>query len=271
MIPLRPLAALVVLASSAGPAFAHEFWIDAHRYRVSEGEAIVADLRVGEGFEGIEVAFLPAGFRRFGIVQGGTETPVEGRMGDRPALGQSAPGEGLAVVVHVTTDSLLTYQDFATFESFVRHKDAAWVLDAHTTRGLPADGVREGYSRHAKALIAVGAGAGADRALGLETEIVAEANPYTDDLSAGMPVRLLYKSAPRARAQVEVFERSPDGAIAVSTVRTNPSGRATVPVRPGHVYMLDAVVIREPEGPLAERPGVMWESLWANLTFAVPD
>ena len=31
------------------------------------------------------------------------------------------------------------------------------------------------------------------------------------------------------------------------------------------------IVLREPEGDLADRPGVVWESLWANLTFAVPD
>jgi hypothetical protein len=44
---------------------------------------------------------------------------------------------------------------------------------------------------------------------------------------------------------------------------------ATVPVTAGHAYMLDAVVLREPEG--VSNPGALWESLWANLTFAVPE
>ncbi len=34
--------------------------------------------------------------------------------------------------------------------------------------------------------------------------------------------------------------------------------------------MLDAVVLREPSEALAAERDVVWESLWANLTFAVP-
>lgn len=270
MFPFRRLALAACLACSAGAATAHEFWIDVARYQIAEGETIEAALRVGERFEGIEVSYLPNSFRRFDIMQDGEAEAVESRMGDRPALAQEAPGEGLAVVVHVTTDSTVIYRDFAKFEEFVRHKDAAWVIDAHAARGLPTDRLVEGYSRYAKALIAAGEGRGADRAVGLETEIVALANPYTDDISQGMPVQVLYRGGSRDGAQIEVFEKAPGGAVTVSTVRTDDAGRAVVPVEPGRVYMLDSVVLREPEGPLAERPDIVWESLWANLTFAVP-
>lgn len=271
MTTSRLLLAALVVAHSAASAAGHEFWIDVQRYQIDAGDAIVADLRVGETFEGTAMSYLPQGFRRFEIVEAGTAVSVEGRMGDRPALSQAVPQSGLAVIVHETTNSFLTWQDFARFEGFVTHKDAAWAVAAHAARGLPDTGFREAYSRHAKALVAVGDGAGADREVGLETEIVALANPYVEDVSGGMPVRLLYRGAPRADAQVEIFEKAPDGAVAVSTVRTDGAGVARVPVRPGHVYMLDAVVIREPEGDLASRPDIAWESLWANLTFAVPD
>lgn len=270
MNTFQSLIAAVFLTCSTTTAFAHEFWISPLQFTIDPGEAIVADLRVGQVFEGSSMSFLPNAFRRFDLAQSGNLAPVEGRMGDRPAMSQAVADDGLAIVIHETTDSVLTWEEFAKFEDFVRHKDAAWTLSAHAARGLPDTGFREGYSRYAKSLVAVGGGEGQDTEFGLETELVARANPYTDDLSQGMPVDLYYKGAPRAAAQIEVFERAPDGSVAVSTVRTNDEGRAVVPVRSAHVYMLDAVVLREPEGALAERPDIVWESLWANLTFEVP-
>lgn len=196
--------------------------------------------------------------------------PVDGRLGDRPALNQVPPGEGLLVVVHETTDNKLTYSEFAKFEKFVTHKDARWTLAAHADRGLPDDGFGEAYSRYAKSLVAVGEGTGQDRAFGLLTELVAGANPYTDDVSNGLPVTLYYEGNPRSDAQIEVFEKAADGTVEITTVRTDRAGQAVIPVKPGHRYMLDAVVLRIPSPALAEAGGVVWESLWANLTFEIP-
>ncbi len=176
--------------------------------------------------------------------------------------------DGLIIIVHVTTDSELTYQSMEKFKEFVTHKDLGSALETHARDRLPTEGFSELYSRYAKSLIGVGNSRGSDRDLGLETEFVSLANPYTDDLAAGMPVRLMYQGSPRANAQIEVFERKPDRAVTVSLVRTDESGIATIPVVDGNVYMLDAVVLRRHD-PLVEG-GAVWESLWANLTFAVP-
>lgn len=248
----------------------HEFWIDPLDFFVTGGEPIEADLRVGQDFEGGALSFLPPQFRRFDLAQGAAVGPVEGRIGDRPALSQAPAGEGLAVAIHVTTDSILTYSAWEDFVAFVEHKDATWTLEAHKAARLPDAGFREAYSRYAKSLVAVGNGAGADREYGLLAEIVALANPYTDDVSDGLPVRVLYEGEPRRAEQLEVFEKAPDGQVTVTRLRTDAEGVVTVPVRPGHEYMLDSVVLRRAEGALADDRGAVWESLWANLTFAVP-
>jgi len=65
------------------------------------------------------------------------------------------------------------------------------------------------------------------------TEIVALANPYTDDLSAGLPVQVFYDNAVRADAQVELFAKSADGSVEITTYRTDANGIATLPVQPG--------------------------------------
>ncbi len=239
-------------------------------YQVTAGNEVVAELRVGQQFSGASQAYLPHKFRRFDYGTDGQIAPLPGRLGDRPAARLKPSGEGLVVLIHETTDLKITWSEFEKFEDFLKHKDAVWVLEAHRLEGLPQVGVAEAYSRYAKSLVAVGTGAGSDFETGLETEIVALENPYSDDMTDGIDVQVLYQRKPRAREQIEVFEKSGDGDVSVSTYRTDDNGFATIPVKPGHQYMLDSVVLRKPSQELASSQNVLWESLWANLTFAVP-
>lgn len=211
------------------------------------------------------MSYLPPKFRRFDYIFDGRMGQVPGVMGDRPALRMSAPGDGLLIIVHQTSNSTITWDTWEEFVAFVEHKDAMWTLEAHDARGLARESVSEIYSRYAKSLIAAGDGAGSDRVTGLLTEIVAEENPYTDDMSDGIDVRVLYEGEPRVDEQLEVYEKATDGTVNVFTLKTDADGRVTVPVKPEHRYMLDSVVLREPE-----TSDFAWESLWANLTFEVP-
>ncbi|MEL6586052.1 MAG: DUF4198 domain-containing protein, partial [Pseudomonadota bacterium] len=175
---------------------------------------------------------------------------------------------GLLTIVHETTDSTLTYREWAKFEKFAHHKAFTDVLRAHAERGLPREGFREDYRRFAKALIAVGDGIGEDRAVGLRTEIVAQANPYTDDMAGGMPVQVLLEGAPKPGAQIEVFEKYPDDSVKVTLHTADDQGRTVIPMKAGCEYLLDSVAMVpiEPE----EDGDAVWLSLWASLTFAVP-
>ena len=258
------------LACLAFPTSAHELWIEPLEWQVSADGTVQAEIVNGEGFEGVKLPYLSQRIARFEIVAGDTRAEVEGRMGDRPALNRPALAEGLNILVYEAVPMTLNYESFDKFQRFVDHKALGDVLPRHMARGLPLMNFEEVYSRHAKSLIAAGTGEGADREIGLETEIVALANPYTDDLSAGLPVLLLYQGAPRAGEQVEIFEKAPGGEVAITTVLTDGEGVAVIPVRPGHAYQLDAVVLREPSAAMAEASGAVWETLWANLTFAVP-
>ena len=262
---LKPLAC--ALALWAGPLSAHEFWIDPKATRVAPGAPLVAQLRVGDNLAGVEHAYIPRNFRRFDLALGGALTPVPGRIGDRPALNMVPQGSGLAVALHVTRDHPLTYVDFDKFSAFCTRKGFADVPQRHLDRGLSPSRVTERYSRHAKSLIAIGDGAGSDRAFGLEIELVALANPYLDDVSAGLPVRLLYQGAPLPGAQIELFERAPDLKMRLQTFRTDAAGKALLPVRAGHFYLVDHVLMRALDP--AQQEGMQWESLWASLNFGV--
>lgn len=266
------IAALVLFATPvlfAGPVQAHEFWIEPQVFEVPSGDPVVASIHVGSKLKGASYSFNPRNFIRFDIVTDAGVQAVEGRIGDQPALNMVPQGTGLATIVHVTRDYSLTYRAWEKFTGFCTHKDFKWAIDRHLERGLGQERVHERYSRHAKSLVALGDGAGADRNFGLLTEIVALANPYTDDLDGGFPVQVFYKGQPRADVQVELFERDPAGAVAIRLYRTNAEGRAVLDVAPGHFYLVDSVVMRELA--VTEEKDPAWESLWASLTFQVPE
>lgn len=247
---------------------AHEFWIDPMEHQVAAGAPVVAHLRVGTNYEGSAYNYIPRNFRRFDFAMDGTVQPVDGTVGDRPAMTLTPPGEGLLVAIHVTTDNHLTWTTWDKFVGFLEHKDLTWGLAEHDARGLSREKVRERYSRYAKSLIAVGHGKGNDIEAGLLTEIIALENPYTDDMTDGLDMRATYEGEPLGDTQIEVYEKSADGTVNVFTLRTDDAGAATVPVKPGHRYMLDAVTLRALE--VKEDRDPSWESLWANLTFEVP-
>ena len=86
-----------------------------------------------------------------------------------------------------------------------------------------------------------------------------------------MRLRVLLDGQPRLDVQVEVFDR-PIGSKEppnVTLYRTDAGGFAQFPLRAGQEYMVDnvALVALEP----ATEGDPVWQSLWANLTFAVPD
>ncbi|MEL7131353.1 MAG: DUF4198 domain-containing protein, partial [Pseudomonadota bacterium] len=228
---------------------------------------IVARLKNGELFEGVTLAYFEQRIARFDVVVGDTVRPVEARMGDNPALDVPAPVGGLAVVVHETEPSILTYKAWDKFQAFADHKDFGDIAARHAANGFPDPPFKERYTRHAKALIAVSDGAGADRALGLKTEFIALTNPYAPQFDGAMQVQVTLEGAVRPDAQVEVFERAPDEQVTVTLHRTDANGIATIPVKPAHDYLFDAVSIV----PIANGDGAVWDTHWAALTFGVPD
>jgi uncharacterized GH25 family protein len=266
----RLLPTVLFVAGIAFPAMSHEFWISPETYVVDPGSSIRAEFRVGQNMKGSGFSFLDFQSERFDYVTAQGTRPVPARMGDRPALNLEAPVDnGLVVVVHQTVDSELTYREWDKFVAFTEHKDFTWALDEHRAHGWPETGFKESYRRHAKSLVAVGDGAGTDSFSGMAIEIVAVTNPYTDDLSGGMIVDVIYENAPRANEQVELFEKSPEGEVVITRHRTDTTGRAVLPVKGGHEYLVDSVVIRL-TGNEDIAAGPVWHSLWGSLTFKTP-
>ena len=61
--------------------------------------------------------------------------------------------------------------------------------------------------------MAVGDGAGQDHFTGMFFELVAGNNPYTDDMSSGMPITIMYKGQPLPDKQVDLFYKNAAGEL----------------------------------------------------------
>ncbi|MBV50851.1 MAG: DUF4198 domain-containing protein [Sulfitobacter sp.] len=261
----------VVCAVSASAATAHEYWLEAPAYQVQPGAEMTTDLRNGQLFDGAKLPYFPNRTNRFDLSFEGKVVPVAGRLGDIPALRIIAPPrDGLLTVVHEASPTSLVYDDWETFVGFTEHKDFKTAVAEHQAAGYPQDHVRERYSRYSKALIAVGDGRGNDSAMGMETELTAITNPYDADFNDQMEIALTYQQAPRQDVQIEVYERDADKQVTVTKYRTDDNGHATFPVVPGMTYMVDSVVLRPAPDVGKTKDSPQWESLWASLTFAVP-
>lgn len=263
------------LAAWPGPSGAQagqppEFWIAPERYQIGPDEPVVANLRTGRRFEGENMGFAAAGLHRFELLLGEHHLPIEGRSGDIPAVDQPVAEEGLVQIVHESSGPVVVWTDWTDFTAFVNIRNFPWAIEDHHDRGLPEAGFRQGALRFAKALIAVGNGAGKDGAVGLEAEIVALVNPYTDDLSQGIPLLVLYQGKPLKNARITVQCRDASGIVTRRVQRTDMEGRLKAAAQPGTEYLIDAVVLRPLTGS-SKANSPVWEALWASLTFRTPD
>lgn len=256
----------LVAVFCAMSARAHEFWIEAEAYQMPSGVPVKARLFNGESFNGIELAWFEGRIAMANWAQGDVSLPIFGRAGDRPALGVDQAQAGLLRILYQSTASEVSYSDWDKFARFVSDKGAEWVLARHKERGLVQDGFRESYTRFCKALIGVDDGAGQDAFSGMELEFVALDNPYRNPVKNRLALQLFYQDAVRGGAQIELFERAKDGAVTQTKLITDEKGMIRINAKPGHRYLVNAVVLRE-----LDVPGTPWESLWASLTFEIPE
>jgi uncharacterized GH25 family protein len=246
---LGALLASLVLASSAA---AHDFWIELSTPRAAPGEPVAARLFVGDGGAGEPFPRDPSHLIRFWAASEAGETPLQGRTGADPAGVFVPRAPGVFAV---------GYASRATPIELEPAKFAAYLDQEGLPRVRPG---RELFSRCAKALLPVGdGGAGFDRVLGLELELVPEQSPFTLAPGDELALRLLYAGRPLAGALVDARQR---GEPATASARTDAEGRVRLRLPAPGFWLIAAVHMTE----AAPGQGAEWESLWASLSFVVP-
>lgn len=258
---------LILALATAGPGAAHELWLEAEDWTVEIGDTVAADIRNGVDLAGAAYPWYDPRVAGASLVTTAGTTPFQGRPGDLPAIQFEATEPGLNVVVYEANMSQLTYDAFDKFREFTTEKGLDAALQEHLSEGLPQEHLREGYTRHVKALIAVDGGAGEDGITGMAHEFVAETNPYTLPAGQQMQVRLYRQDAPVPGVRVTVFRRDPDGTVEHILRQTDAEGRVRFPLEPASLYLVDNVDLRRTTRSELVETAAFWISSWAALTF----
>jgi uncharacterized GH25 family protein len=271
MLRTRAGAMLAALLA-AGPAVAHDFWVQPEHFQLAPQTSTPMTLQVGHGpyrqrspiprgrilrFEAIG----PGGARadlRDGLRPGGTADDGAIRL----------PAAGTYVVVLQTDDRAQSHLPALRFNDYLAAEGLTPALDARRrAHRMEADGA-ERYSRAAKVLVQAGGGGGggqAARPVGLPLEIVPEADPYAPRRAASLPVRVLYQGRPLAGALVKLTDLAHDAAPKAA-LRTDAAGRAVFAMPEPGAWLLNVIWTR----PLPATDEVDFETVFSSLSFAVP-
>ena len=259
------LAGLVSLPSSA-----HEFWLEPSDFQPQVGDVVTVDLVIGTHFDGFSSPYTPDEIAAFGLIDAAGNTAITGRFGDMPA-GQFVVAQvGLSLLYHQTTPSYVTYTKPEKFISFAVEKGFADVAARFQNQTVANFRLVEKYRRFAKSLVMAGPASGQDQLLGLEMELVALTNPYQKPVSREFTVAVYESGVPRSGAQVTVFIRHTPRDVEKKIIIADERGQVHLSLLPGRQYLFDSVKLQ----PIKDADPVKnaeWESLWAALTFAVPD
>ena len=259
------LAGLVSLPSSA-----HEFWLEPSDFQPQVGDVVTVDLVIGTHFNGFSSPYTPDEIAAFGMIDAAGTKPIIGRFGDMPAGKFIAAEAGLLLLYHQTTPSYETYTKPEKFTSFAAEKGFADVAARYQKQAAENFRLVEKYRRFAKSLIMVGPASGQDQLLGLELELVALTNPYQQPASKEFTLAVYESGVPRPGAQVTVFIRHTPRDVEKKIIIADERGQVHLSLLPGRQYLFDSVKLQ----PIKHADPVKnaeWESLWAALTFAVPD
>ncbi len=264
--PKGPICLALVLAAAVGWLAAHDFWIEPAKFLVRPGETVAIRLLVGDHFQGEAFGRYASLIERFVVSGPDGEAETVGWEGSDPAGLARLDKPGLYAIGYRSKRSF-TRLDAQAFENYIAGEGLQRISAERARLGESDRPVREAFSRCAKALVQVGQPAPEDEfpTLGLTLELTARRNPYRLKVGEDLPVRLVYQGKPLEDALVAALNQSEVGALQAR--RTNQDGEVSFQIdRPG-LWMIKTVhMVRPPEDVDAD-----WESLWASLTFDLPE
>jgi uncharacterized GH25 family protein len=271
-------AALVAITTAA---LAHEFWLEAPRFRLQPGQTVNVHTFIGADFKGEPWTTKAAKIQRL-VRYGPTPadstdlTPTSFTAADTFRTGFTFTQPGTHVLLLRSTNSFIELPA-EQFTAYLREEGLDYALKLRQENDQMAQPGRETYRRCAKTLVQVGEAATTSavtdsacrHTYGLPLELVPEQNPYRLAADKALTVRVLRAGLPAFGAAVQVWQRQPGGLPTTHfTTRANQNGRILLRLSGPGPYLLAAVDMSTAPAKLRNRAD--WQSTWASLTFAGP-
>ncbi|MEM6476993.1 MAG: DUF4198 domain-containing protein [Pseudomonadota bacterium] len=263
---LKILFSALALAWS-GAAAAHSFWLQPVEHNPNPRDEVLVEFKVGDAGD---VSDWGLYWERIASLR------IYGESGSRDlqqAVRTTADGEaGTALVTMrgpgtyvVAFESNPSFSDLEAerFNRYLDHEGLDAIAAHRKARGTEGQSGTELYARRAKSLIMVGESPteNVTKPIGQTLEIVPLVNPY--GLANGEPlmVQVLWRGEPLAGASVNSAALDETGKA--TTIRTDESGIASVPVARGSTTLVSVVWgVPAPNDARAD-----YFTIFASLTF----
>ena len=149
---LRRLFQLLVIGFLAGPAAAHEFWIEPQSTTLAAGDTLRPTVKVGMNFEGVSYPFEPRAYRKVVWISPGEDYAGMGVAPTTQAeFDQLAPG--LHVLGVESNAQALTHGSVEDFLNYVEEVGLSGRVDTTNPGLVPGGPIIERYRRFSKTLV----------------------------------------------------------------------------------------------------------------------
>jgi len=263
-------AVLCVLnVTCAPPAMAHDFWIQPAEFWPTAAKEVAVSLFVGHGQTRDRSQIASRRITRFSaLTPSGEEIDLREQRRARGAIEDvrfATEGAGTYVVMLETDAAARSVLAANRFNAYLQSEGLTPALEHRAREGKMQLAGTEKYSRHAKAIVQVGASAtlsNVTEPLGLRLEIVPEHNPYALPKVASLPVRVLFEGRPLAGALVKLSQLGLDAAREQGAL-TNADGHVSFPMPESGDWLLNVAWTK----PLRDSE-VDFETRGSSLTFS---
>ncbi len=257
-----------VLLLMASAALAHDLFLKLDTYFL-EPHARARITVLNGTFAKSEGFVAPERIADISAVSGGGRTRLSAastwsRGPDSTSVLRLALGDPGTYVVGVSTRPREIELRAEEFNAYLEEDGIPDILQARRRSNEVAQGARERYSKHVKAVFQVGTPRSEDFnvVLGYPAEIVLLENPYAVGRDTSLRVRCLVDGRPVANQMVLWGGEQRGRTLAQRVTRTGPDGVAEVTLdAAGRWYVKFVYMVR------ATERGLDYESKWATVTF----
>jgi uncharacterized GH25 family protein len=245
---------------------AHEFWLQADKFRLKKGESIAISFRVGENFMGEPWNLKKHRVERLQLLQQNRVQDLKSgvKEGDKNNVVITPGNEGTAMVVMESNPAFISL-DGKSFNAYLEEDGLDEALSYREKMKLLDDSAKEFYSRHSKLLFQVGDKTDETyiKEVGLPVEIIPLKNPYTLKVGDAIRYKVLYNGKPLFGAKVKIWNRS-NNRTTTQNIYTQQDGIIESRITSTGPWMVSFVKMVPSKDPKAQ-----WRSYWASLVFGI--
>lgn len=280
MTTLRACIALSVLLLAAMPLQAHEFWIGPVTPALTVGDTARLTLHVGEFFEGEMLGFTAsqtAAFRQYSAAGSKDLRALMPLRAVLPAFTLPVTTAGTHLVTFDSQPNTITLSA-DRFHAYLHDEGLDFIKTQRETSGMAEKPGRERYRRFVKTLLRVSAAPNMVEQSSLATPDMTYATlvgqrleilPMTDPLALtpgdALSVRVIFEGKPLQGALLKAWHKQGNQTLTIRA-RTSADGIASFNLPYNGAWMISVVHMV----PAIGTKEFDWDSLWGNLTFALP-